>query len=98
MRLTDWRQTPPGGSVAEPGSTLQEDTGAWRVQRPVIDWEACTHCLICWVYCPDSALHVRDGKLLAVDYEHCKGCGICAQECPRRCIAMVLEPGIEGAP
>lgn len=95
MRLTGWRETSPGGAIAEPGNSVQADTGSWRLERPVIDWDACTHCLICWVFCPDSCFEVREGKLASVDYDHCKGCGICAEECPKKCIAMVPEVSFE---
>ena len=28
----------------------------WRVTRPVINLERCTHCWICFVNCPDGAI------------------------------------------
>lgn len=86
-----WRDLPRGGLVTVPGSAARHATGAWRVERPEIDLARCTHCMICWMLCPDSCFGTREGKLLGVDLDHCKGCGICALECPRKCIAMVPE-------
>ncbi len=77
-----WKEANIGGMVLEPGCTAEYNTGTWRVLRPVQDMEKCTHCLICWVYCPDSAIIVKDGRWAEFDYFHCKGCGICANVCP----------------
>ena len=44
--------------------------------------ENCIQCLFCWIYCPDSAVLVKDEKMIGYDYDHCKGCGVCAMECP----------------
>ena len=85
------KQPPLGGVIMEAGNSVGYDTGTWRSVRPVIDMARCTHCMICWVFCPDSALPVQGGRLLGVDLAHCKGCGICAKECPRKCIDMVEE-------
>jgi MinD superfamily P-loop ATPase len=38
--------------------------------------------VLCWVYCPESAIIVKDGRWVAFDYDHCKGCGICGAVCP----------------
>lgn len=84
-------QPPLGGVILEAGNSIAYDTGTWRSLRPVIDMSRCIHCMICWIFCPDSALPVQGGCLLGVDLAHCKGCGICARECPRRCIGMVEE-------
>ncbi len=77
-----WREASIAGTVFEPGNSVEYITGSWRTLRPVRDEERCTNCMICWVYCPDSAILVRDGKVVGFDYDHCKGCGICAHECP----------------
>ncbi|MDY6917897.1 MAG: 4Fe-4S binding protein [Chloroflexota bacterium] len=98
MTLKSWKEIPPGGLIEDAGNSEQYETGSWRSHRPVIDMGRCTHCMICWVYCPDSSIIVRDGKLAGVDLDHCKGCGICARECPRKAITMVEEGSItEGA-
>ena len=91
MTLKGWRELNPGAVVDNPGSTIEVETGSWAVKRPVVDLDACTHCMICWILCPDSCYLTENFKLVGVDYDHCKGCGICAVECPKKCIAMVEE-------
>ncbi|MHA1471335.1 MAG: 4Fe-4S binding protein [Candidatus Asgardarchaeia archaeon] len=72
-------------------------TGSWRNFRPVIDYNRCIRCMICWKFCPDLSIQIvpdETHKLKikpVIDYEHCKGCGICANECPVKCIEMVRE-------
>jgi len=98
LTLKTWRDIPIGGLITDAGNTQDYETGSWRSHRPVIDMDRCSHCMICWVYCPDSAIMVKDGKLGGIDYTHCKGCGICAHECPRKAITMVEEASAkEGA-
>ena len=79
------------GPVGEAGTMSKLYTGSWRTFAPVTDFEKCTHCLLCWIFCPDSAIVVTDGKKLGTDYQYCKGCGICAVECPVDAIEMKLE-------
>jgi len=92
-KLKGWREIPIGGLIVEAGSAARYPTGGWRTFRPVHDAQKCIHCLFCWVYCPDSAVKVQDGKVVGIDLEHCKGCGICAQECPEKvkAIRMIAE-------
>jgi len=87
-----WKELPIG-LVLEAGSSKEFETGDWRSDKPIWDPNKCTHCLICWIYCPDSAIIVKDGKVQGIDYRYCKGCGICAEECPPkiRAIKMVRE-------
>jgi pyruvate ferredoxin oxidoreductase delta subunit len=80
--LATWKDVNPGGLVLAPGSAADYETGTWRVQRPVHDLEQCTHCMMCWVYCPDSSIIVKNGRWQEFDYYHCKGCGVCASVCP----------------
>lgn len=93
MSLKKWQELVPGGYIIEPGNSKNYETGSWRTFRPVFDAEKCTHCLFCFIYCPDDAIVVKDNKMTGFDYAHCKGCGICAAECPDKikCIKMVLE-------
>ncbi|OPX17698.1 ferredoxin [candidate division WOR-3 bacterium 4484_100] len=87
-----WRELPIG-LVTEPASSKRFETGDWRSERPIWDENKCIHCLICWIYCPDSAIIVKDEKVQGIDYRYCKGCGICAEECPPKvkAITMVRE-------
>jgi pyruvate ferredoxin oxidoreductase delta subunit len=86
-----WKEISLGGLVLEPGSSVAYETGTWRTMRPIIDMERCTHCMFCWVYCPDGCIMVEDSKVIGIDLKHCKGCGICAYECPRKAITMMDE-------
>ncbi len=88
IKQRGWKDIPRGGLILEAGNSEKYKTGSWRSQRPVRDEQKCTHCLICWVYCPDSSIIIEDGKVKDIDYDHCKGCGICAVECPVKAIEM----------
>lgn len=64
-------------------------TGSWRNVRPIIDYDKCTYCTICWKFCPEPSIDLEkievDGKEKfkpIIDYKYCKGCGICWTECP----------------
>jgi pyruvate ferredoxin oxidoreductase delta subunit len=79
-----YRDIPLGGIITKGGSSVAYKTGEWRSMKPLWNKDGCVHCLICWAFCPDSAIRVEDGKMTGIDYDHCKGCGICARECPRK--------------
>lgn len=70
-------------------------TGFWRTQRPVVTYEKCIKCRLCWLYCPDSVIDVTEDpkKFVVINYDYCKGCGICANVCPAKAITMVSEEG-----
>ena len=98
-RAKTWKELARGGSVLEPGSYEQVNTGAWRTYVPVTRMDDCIHCVQCWIMCPESARLVKDEKFIGTDLKHCKGCGICANICPVKCIDMKLESEIkEGEP
>ncbi|MFH0925971.1 MAG: 4Fe-4S binding protein [bacterium] len=86
-----WKELPIGGIIVEPGNSDKYITGSWRSFRPIRDEEKCTNCLLCWIYCPDSAIKVKNGKVIEINMQHCKGCGICATECPIKAITMEEE-------
>ena len=87
-----WHELPIGGVMTEAGSARKYKTGDWRTERPIWNAEKCIHCLTCWMFCPDSAILVEDGKVVGIDYDYCKGCGICARECPPRASAIEMKP------
>jgi len=65
-------------------------TGIWRSLKPVINYDKCTGCFLCWMYCPEGTIDATDGRV-SIDYDYCKGCGICANVCPVKAIEMVRE-------
>ncbi|MGQ9465172.1 MAG: 4Fe-4S binding protein [bacterium] len=85
----NWKELPIGLSLKS-GTSQEFETGDWRSDKPVWDEKKCTHCLICWIYCPDSAIIIKDGKVQGIDYRYCKGCGICAEECPPKIKAITM--------
>ncbi len=65
------------------GTMWVNKTASWRNLRPIIDYDKCIDCMICWKYCPEPAIYLRDpDERVAVDYDYCKGCLICVEECP----------------
>ncbi|MCS7298604.1 MAG: 4Fe-4S binding protein [Spirochaetia bacterium] len=79
------------GGYAEGSTALNNKTGGWRTFKPVLSRDKCVDCMICWIYCPDDSIVVKDGKMIGFDYEYCKGCRVCANVCPRSAIEMVSE-------
>ena len=88
---TPWQKLTPGGEIYESGTSMLVNTGAWRTMRPIFHEEKCTHCMLCYPFCPDSSIPVVDGKRLDFDLVHCKGCGICFKICPTNAITFVKE-------
>jgi 2-oxoacid:acceptor oxidoreductase delta subunit (pyruvate/2-ketoisovalerate family) len=85
-----WKEIPMAGVCWKSSSTYL--TGDWRSFTPKRDVEKCTKCLICAMYCPDSAIHWDPEKGdIEFDLNFCKGCGICANECPTKAITMKIE-------
>ena len=63
-----------------------------RTMRPVVNFDTCIKCTMCWLDCPDECFEVTPTGHYEVVYEACIGCGICAQVCPvKDCIVMVDE-------
>ena len=84
-----WQDAGAGPLMAA-GTSRAFATGDWRQQRPVLDLEKCVHCMLCWLYCPDSSFIARDGRIAEIDLTYCKGCGICAEVCPPKARAIVM--------
>jgi pyruvate ferredoxin oxidoreductase gamma subunit len=78
-------------SILHAGNAALRRTGAWRVERPVVDRAACTRCGLCFVMCPDGVIQLDDQGYPIIDYDHCKGCMICQQLCPLHAIGRELE-------
>ena len=92
--MKKWKELVPGAVVLEAGSSEKFKTGSWRSFKPRWIEENCIQCLFCWLYCPDMAVKVAEGKMTGFDYDYCKGCGVCARECPGKKgqKAIVMEP------
>jgi pyruvate ferredoxin oxidoreductase delta subunit len=79
-----------GGFRAERNPVFKKFTT--RSMRPVIDFETCTKCTLCWLQCPDSCYDVMPDGLYDADMLSCCGCGVCEAVCPvPNCITMVYE-------
>jgi len=76
-----------GAVILEPGNSVNNKTGNWRVLKPVKDNKKCTKCSFCWMFCPDIAIDEK----FEINYDYCKGCGICARQCPFGAIHMEKE-------
>ena len=70
--------------------TRYNKTGKWRSIKPVIDYNKCTSCMICWKFCPDACIEIRDVKPY-INLDYCKGCAICIEECPIKAIKVEEE-------
>jgi pyruvate ferredoxin oxidoreductase delta subunit len=67
-----------------------------RTMRPVVDFDKCVKCTLCWLQCPDSCFDVTPEGLYDANMEACCGCGICEAVCPvEHCITMVNESAFE---
>jgi pyruvate ferredoxin oxidoreductase delta subunit len=63
-----------------------------RTMRPVIDFDKCIKCTLCWLQCPDSCFDVMPDQTYDLNAEACCGCGICEAVCPvDNCVTMVNE-------
>ena len=66
--------------------------GTTKTQRPVVRFDLCTKCTLCWLECPDECFDPTPDGFYDVEYEYCVGCGKCAEICPvQECIVMVDE-------
>jgi len=63
-----------------------------RTMRPVVDFDTCIKCTLCWLQCPDSCFDVTPDGLYDANMDSCCGCGVCEAVCPvDDCITMVNE-------
>jgi pyruvate ferredoxin oxidoreductase delta subunit len=67
-----------------------------RTLRPVVDFQTCTKCTLCWLQCQDSSFDVTPDGNYDPNMEVCCGCGVCEAVCPvPNCITMVSELAFE---
>lgn len=81
-------------AVTSTGNSAVKHTGNWRTFRPVIDFTRCTDCMICYAYCPESAMSVGPDGRVKIDYNNCKGCMVCLTECPLKAISQTREGAV----
>ena len=63
-----------------------------RTMRPVVDFDTCIKCTLCWLQCPDSCFDVTPDGFYDANMDACCGCGVCEAVCPvEHCITMVNE-------
>ena len=63
-----------------------------RTMRPVVNFDTCIKCTLCWLQCPDSCFDVTPEGLYDANMEACCGCGVCEAVCPvNDCVTMVNE-------
>ena len=93
-RLMPSEELRPGGVVTRVEADRVR-TGGWRTGlRPEVELAACVDCLLCWLYCPDSAIVLDGATFAGIDYDYCKGCALCVEVCPVGALAM--EPEVDG--
>jgi 2-oxoacid:acceptor oxidoreductase delta subunit (pyruvate/2-ketoisovalerate family) len=89
--LRPWQDLPVGGVVIRDDAE-QPETGGWRTgTKPHVELDRCVNCLLCWLYCPDSAVVLDGTTLVGFDERYCKGCEVCAEICPVNAIEMVAD-------
>jgi pyruvate ferredoxin oxidoreductase delta subunit len=63
-----------------------------RTMRPVVNFDTCIKCTLCWLQCPDSCFDVTPEGLYDANMVACCGCGVCEAVCPvKECVTMVNE-------
>ncbi len=67
------------------------NVASWRTELPIFDYDNCTNCMLCEIYCPEAAIIMGKNREPKIDLRFCKGCGICSNECPQRAIEMSEE-------
>ncbi len=84
-----WNEKNPLSAWYPGGYSEMKEPKISRTIRPVIDPQKCSHCNLCYIFCPEGSI-IR-GENFKVNYAYCRGCGICARECPRSAISMIKE-------
>ena len=82
-----------GGSEGyEPTRSAVFKKFSTRSMRPVINFDTCIKCTLCWLQCPDTCFDVTPEGLYDANMEACCGCAVCEAVCPvADCITMVNE-------
>ena len=81
-----------GGAGYEPDRNQLFKKFSTRSMRPVVNFDTCIKCTLCWLHCPDSCFDVTPDGLYDANMEACCGCGVCDDVCPvPDCVTMVNE-------
>ena len=107
FELPGWREMGEAVTIRaiEPGGGFRGGEGGYepvrnavfkkfstRSMRPVINFETCIKCTLCWLQCPDTCFDVTPDGLYDANMESCCGCGVCEAVCPvADCVTMVGE-------
>jgi pyruvate ferredoxin oxidoreductase delta subunit len=93
------RALPEGGGFRggeegyQPGRSEVFKKWSVRSMRPVINFDTCIKCTLCWLQCPDTCFDITPDGLYDANMESCCGCGVCEAVCPvPDCVTMVAEP------
>jgi len=87
----EWMKEIPPTPLSRPGPGSMGMTGRWRAERPVINYEKCKKCGMCWTYCPENAIVFSKDEGPRINYNYCKGCLVCVEECPYDAIKVERE-------
>ncbi len=88
--MTDPQTQQAGGFRPDRNPTFKKFST--RTMRPVVDFDTCVKCTLCWLQCPDSCFDVTPDAYYDANMESCCGCGVCEAVCPvEHCITMVNE-------
>ena len=83
-----------GGYVPTRSETFKKFST--RTMRPVINFDTCTKCTLCWLNCPDTCFDVTPDGFYDANMEACCGCGVCEAVCPvADCVTMVNEEAFD---
>jgi pyruvate ferredoxin oxidoreductase delta subunit len=84
-----------GGYVPTRNATFKKFST--RTMRPVINFDTCTKCTLCWLHCPDTCFDITPDGFYDANMEACCGCGVCEAVCPvANCVTMVNEEAFDG--
>ena len=86
------RSNAAGDTSYEPTRNAVFKKFSTRSMRPVINFDTCIKCTLCWLQCPDTCFDVTPDGLYDANMEACCGCAVCEAVCPvPDCITMVNE-------
>ena len=89
--LTAWTQPAPAASSSATRPSSRTPAAGAPASGPRPTSTLCVDCLLCWLYCPDSAILLDGTRFAGFDLDYCKGCELCADVCPTSAIEMVPD-------